>query len=82
MTAVEWYTIELKLLITKRENGMNVLDFRNEFDNLSEQANKMFEQQIIEAHGIKENHGWENGRSWWNQKTGEQYYNETFKNKI
>lgn len=46
-----------------------------------QQAKEMFEQQIIEAHGIKENHGWENGRSWWNQKTGEQYYNETYKNK-
>ena len=67
MTAVEWYTIELKLLMAKRENGMNVLDFRNEFDNLSEQANKMFEQQIIDAYkdGFNE---------------AEQYYKEIYKN--
>lgn len=75
MTAVEWYTIELKLLMVKRENGMNVLDFRNEFDNLSEQANKMFEQQIIDAAmWMPEHFGTE-----FLPELGKQYYNKKFK---
>lgn len=40
-TAVEFLITKLKLLFSKRENGMNVLDFRNEFDKLTEQVLKM-----------------------------------------
>lgn len=50
-------------------------DFRNKI----QQALEMEKEQIVNAHGIKENHGWKNGRSWWEQKSGEQYYNETYK---
>ena len=45
---------------------------------LLEQAKEMEKEQIIDAHGIKTTHGFENGMSWWEQKTGEQYYNETY----
>lgn len=50
-------------------------DFRNKI----KQAKEMERNQIIEAHGIKESWGWKDGWNWWKEKTGEQYYNETFK---
>ena len=43
------------------------------------QAKEMEKEQIIKAHGIKESWGWKDGWNWWKEKTGEQYYNETFK---
>jgi hypothetical protein len=39
---------------------------------------QMEKEQMIEAHGIKESHGAEGSRNFWQQTTGEQYYNETY----
>lgn len=77
MTAVEWLYNELS------KNNMStdsVIERINKESSIWKQAIEMEKQQIIEAHGIKENHGWKNGQSWWQQKSGEQYYNETYKN--
>jgi hypothetical protein len=49
--------------------------FLNQFHKYLEIEKK----QIIKAHGIKENHGWKDGMSFWKATTGEQYYNETYK---
>ena len=69
-TAVEW-------LIYWMEQNQYFIG--NDLLKLIKQAKEMEKEQIIEAHGIKENWGWKNGWNWLEQKTGEQYYNETYK---
>ena len=66
MTAIEW-------LIDQIDNKGK---WRNEVLN---QAKEMEKQQIIDAHGskLKKSRGVTNYEYWY---TGEQYYNETFKN--
>jgi len=65
-TAVEWLASYIK--------GITDLNC----DEIIEQAKQMEKEQIIEAHGIKESHGAEGSRNFWQQTTGEQYYNETY----
>jgi hypothetical protein len=71
MTAVEWLIDELK------DNGIEYLDLAYE---IIEQAKEMEKQQIIKAHGVKRTRGERQGISFWESKTGEQYYNKTYKN--
>ena len=70
-TAVQ--QLEEYLTISLGKDRMRML--LNEF----QKAKEMEKEQIVNAHGIKENHGWKNGQSWWEMKTGEEYYNETYK---
>ena len=58
-TVVEWFVEQLNL---------------HEYEDVIEQANKMFEEQIIEAYENGVNDECIGGN-----KTPEQYYNETFK---
>lgn len=64
-TAIEWLIEEIILRL-----GIRI---ENTFDgnNLLKQAKEMEKEQIIEAHGSKQYH---------KSISGEQYYNETFKN--
>jgi hypothetical protein len=76
-TAVDWLVQELKskghALITSEGIFINV---PNE---LIEQAKQMEKEQIENAHGKKINGGFRNnGDFFWEEITGEQYYNETF----
>jgi hypothetical protein len=69
-TAVEWLANELYEKFEMKGDGAL-------FNDLLNKANKMFEQQIINANRdgvdmVVDNVPW---------ITGEQYYNETFKNK-
>ena len=73
LTAVEW--LEDKLNSVKPTQFCSIETIKEWI----KQAKEMEKQQIIDAHGIKTTHGFENGMSWWNQKSGEQYYNETYK---
>jgi hypothetical protein len=66
-TAVEWFAKELYEKFEMKGDG-------KVFDDLLEQANEMHKKQIILAHGIKDT-GVNNMKC----VTGEQYYNETFK---
>jgi hypothetical protein len=66
MTAIEWLMLEKALV--------GYID-----DEMVEQAKEIEKQQIIEAHGIKTTRGERQGISFWERKTGEQYYNETYK---
>jgi len=80
-TAVEFYNSKIKLFESWVETKqISWKEYHKEKDNLIEQAKEMFEQQIIEA--------WDKGDccidlpdGGWEQKykSGEQYYNETFK---
>jgi len=47
-----------------------------------EQAKQMEKEQIIEAHDVIIIQGVEDGVNFWEQITGEQYYNETYGDKI
>jgi len=67
LTSVEWFAKELYEKFEMKGDG-------KVFDDLLEQANKMYKKQIILAHGIKDT-GVNNMKC----VTGEQYYNETFK---
>ena len=68
-TAVEWLIGYINHL---NENGY---DFRPKYDeNIVEQANKMFEEQMKDAYNDGVNDECIGG-----SKTPEQYYNETFK---
>lgn len=68
MTAIEWLTEKLRT-----EFGFA---FSN---NILEQAKEIEKQQIIDAHGskLKKSRGVTNYEYWY---TGENYYNDTFKN--
>jgi hypothetical protein len=45
---------------------------------LKDKAFEMERNQIMHAHGIKESHGAEGSRNFWQQTTGEQYYKEQY----
>jgi hypothetical protein len=66
MTAVQWLANMLEM-----QGTITPLDIS--------QAEKMEKQQIIDAHGskLRKSKGTTNYEYWY---TGEQYYNETFKN--
>jgi hypothetical protein len=66
MTAVEWFWIHLPEKISK------------EYFDLFEEAKEMEKQQIIDAANLQSSDY--RGMPTYN-KSGEQYYNETFKNK-
>ncbi len=66
MTAVEFLVNMLPLI---QQEGLR---------DTIEQAIEMEKQQIIKAHGIKRTRGEIQGISFWESKTGEQYYNETY----
>ena len=61
MTAVKWIISKLPMV---NDNDPYLAE-------LIDQANEMFEQQIIDAY-------WEGCSNWDNDKDAEQYYNETF----
>ena len=44
-----------------------------------QKALELEKQQIMEAHGVKTTRRERQGISFWESKTGEQYYNETYK---
>lgn len=68
MTAVEWLEKEIKLYVIRG-------NLHKEF----KKAKEMEKQQIIDAHGskLKKSRGVTNYEYWY---TGENYYNDTFKN--
>jgi hypothetical protein len=70
-TAVEW--------LEEQINGLDTAVSLNYFKQKVDQAKEMEKQQIIDAHGskLKNSIGTSNFEYWY---TGEQYYNETFKN--
>jgi hypothetical protein len=70
MTAVEW------LIENILKHDKSFVEFYNAE---IEQALEMEKQQIIDAHGVKTTRGERQGISFWESKTGEQYYNETYK---
>jgi hypothetical protein len=74
-TAVEWLQQEVILQTNLPLNLENVLVFNK----LIEQANKMFEEQIMDAYEHGQNNGYmyRDGNS--NIIQAQQYYNETFK---
>jgi hypothetical protein len=71
-TAVEW--------LVEGINKLTGLSIAND-EPMVEQAKEMEKQQIIDAHGVKVKHSIEQGTTVYTQTFGEQYYNETFKNK-
>jgi hypothetical protein len=72
-TAVEWYSQQhLKLLIKLENKELSIGEYAVQHQELFNQANKMFEQQIIDAIiFFKERPHLE--------INAEQYYNETFR---
>ena len=62
-TAVEWLAKELYEKFEMKGDGAL-------FNDLLNQANKMFEQQVIEAY--------DKGNRYMFEQSGEKYYNETF----
>lgn len=72
-TAIDW-------LVKTINNKIDYIPIKywDSIRDIVQQAKAMEKQQIIEAHGIKENHGWKDGISFWKATTGEQYYNITY----
>jgi len=56
----------------KKEEGLINTSYNHIFD----AAKELEKQQIIEAHGIKRTRGEIQGISFWESKTGEQYYEQ------
>jgi len=77
-TAVEW-------LVQQIETGKIEIVYSDKIHSIIclpefvKQALEMEKQQIIEAHGVKTTRDERQGISFWERKTGEQYYNETYK---
>lgn len=75
-TATEWYIDKLKSLLSKREEGMNVLEFRNEFDQLSEQAKQLEEKNLKTAMIYALDEDGHTGD--WKIRFVNDYFNQTF----
>ena len=74
-TAVEWYAEEaMRLEIKKTKGNISVYQMINELSNVLNQAKEMEKQQIIDAFQDSRILAVTN-----NCSSGEQYYNETFK---
>ena len=71
-TALDWFFWEINKRGPKENNPPQWVK------ELYLQAKQIEKEQIVEAHGIKESHGAEGSRNFWQQTTGEQYYNETY----
>jgi hypothetical protein len=69
-TAVEYFYQQIIL----KQNGVG--DSKS-WDEIYEQANKMFEQQIIDAVDLPKEKRWYDAKLY--NSSGEQYYNETYK---
>ena len=75
-TAVEWFqekTWELNMQLERKE--ISIGQFAVQYKETFEQANQMFEEQIIKAH--REQSYLQDDGSWL-ELTGEQYYKETY----
>jgi hypothetical protein len=72
-TAVDWFTEQIS---SKNLLGIYTYDEMVMFDDLLKQANKMFEEQIIKAHGVQ--YEYSTSQIDPDKITGEQYYNETY----
>ena len=71
-TAVEWWNREIRLNSKIKENSKGAISFTlglSKFDELFKQAKEMEKQQIKDAYESLEH------------RHGENYYNETYKNK-
>jgi hypothetical protein len=81
-TAIEWYNLKVIELMTQREQGnIDVLEFRNQLDLLLTEAKEMEKEQTINAYDEGDNNGadriyYHSNRD---DKSSEQYYNQTFK---
>jgi|688.fasta_scaffold21003_7 hypothetical protein len=82
-TAVEWLLdkLEERKLITLDKHSTIIFhkDFSTPYDFIVHQAKAMEKEQIIEAHGLKREHGIENGVDYWITKCGLEYYDQTYK---
>jgi hypothetical protein len=79
MTAVEWLIFHWLELDKKYYGGeIGRIDYRNRRDAIQSEAKEMEKQQIINAHGIKKDYSFSQIDP--QTITGEQYFNETFKN--
>jgi hypothetical protein len=70
-TAVEWLVEKLSQC-EPMYSGIKSNEHKEYLEKLVQQSKEMEKKQIIEAHGSKQYH---------KSISGEQYYNETFKNK-
>lgn len=81
MTAIEWLIgrFHFEGFIGTYCDEEQIKSKRQLMIEIIEQAKEMEKQQIIDAHGskLKKSRGVTNYEYWY---TGEQYYNETFKN--
>ena len=69
-TAVEWLVEKLSQC-EPMYSGIQSNEHKEHLEKLVQQSKEMEKEQIIEAHGAKQYH---------KTVSGEQYYNETFKN--
>ena len=78
MTAVEFYNSKVIELMKQREQGtIDVLNFRNELDQVFEQAKEMDRHRIINAVTFGQNNHTLSISD--DLAIAEQYYNQTFK---
>lgn len=73
-SSIDWLTEKISY---QTSNG-EVITYHKNIADLIQQAKAMHREEIIEAHGIKEFHGAEGSRNFWQQVTGEQYYTENY----
>jgi hypothetical protein len=72
-TAVEWLIDAIRNQMA--EGKLNAIAISD----LKMLAKAMEKEQIIEAHGLKREHGIENGVDYWITKCGLEYYDQTYK---
>jgi hypothetical protein len=70
-TALQWLYAKLDQMPTRDE----VCDLVYQ---LEEEAKAIEKEQIIEAHGLKREHGIQNGVDYWITKCGLEYYDQTY----
>lgn len=73
-SSIDWFLSEFNKQIEFRPDSELDVWFKELFP----KAKAMHREEIIEAHGVKNFQGVEQGVDFWQQVTGEQYYTENY----
>ena len=73
-SSIDWFLSEFEKQIQFRPNSELDVWFKDLFP----KAKAMHKQEIVEAHGVRQIQGMEDGRNFWQQITGEKYYRDNY----
>jgi hypothetical protein len=73
-SSIDWFLSEFEKQIQFRPNSELDVWFKDLFP----KAKALHKQEIVDAHGVRQGEGRQDGVDFWQQTTGEQYYKEQY----